>query len=162
MFSESCIQGAISIMPMKPRTIEGRNPSISSRTLKKFLILRGAISAVKTASASAAGMAIKLDRRVAAKVPATSAAIPSAGGSSVGYQSLEKNSSLSEAVRRTGSPFATRKPRMKTRIMIPVTATQKTVRDIILSPLPPKACSFAGRSAFVSALMGCMSSSCWR
>ncbi len=47
---------------------------------------------------------------------------------------------------------------MKTRTMIPVTATQKTVRDIILSPLPPKACFFAGRSAFVNALMGCPSS----
>ena len=135
----TCIHGAIIIIPMKPRTIDGRKPSISKRTLKHWRTLRGAISAEKIASAMETGIAITLERRVAASVPAIRATIPSAGGSSVGYQSFEKNISPSDVDSRTGSPFAIRNPRMKIRTTIPVTATQKTTRDIILSPVPPKA-----------------------
>ena len=138
MFRLSCIHGARTIIPRKPRTIEGKNPSNSIKSLKKLLSLLGAISAVKMASATAIGSAITLDKSVADKVPAISGSIPSAGGSSTGYQSRLRNISESDDSFSTGIPFVIRNPRIKSMIRMPIMETERTRFEMILSPLPPK------------------------
>jgi hypothetical protein len=133
-----CSHGARTIIPMNPRTMEGKNPISSIITLKKLLSLLGAISAVNMARATAIGSAIRLDKSVADKVPAIRGSIPSAGGSSTGYQSRLRNISDRVDSLSTGIPFVTKNPRIKSIIRIPTMETERTRFDMILSPLPPK------------------------
>ena len=77
----SCSHGASTVIPMKPRTTDGRKPRISRAGLKNSRKSLGQASERKTATPRLRGMAISADRTVTETEPATRGSMPNSGGS---------------------------------------------------------------------------------
>ena len=106
-------------MPIKPRTMEGKNPRSSRIGFRSSRIGRGAVSDTKTAMRRLKGTASREDSPVTARVAAMRGNMPKTGGFSAGYHKSPRNSSFSVTLLSTGSPSRKRKYRMKSMTSIP-------------------------------------------